>query len=74
MTARCCCASLKGPPFPAAAKLVYFNILLFVMANISQVYLINFIKCLCDNNITKQVYVVFLLYEALCTLLLRVLR
>jgi len=48
----------------AVARYVYFHVLLFVMANISQVYWITFMKCLRDNDITKQLYVVFLLLEA----------
>ena len=38
-----------------------FHILLFVIAKISQVHWIKFIKCLRDCDITKQIYTVFLL-------------
>jgi len=51
----------------------FFHILLFVIANISQVYGIKFIKCLRDYDITKQVYVPgSVSFIAGCTLFSRV--
>ena len=54
----------RDPPFQAADRHVYFHVLLFVTANILQVYWITLIKLPCNYDITKQIYVVFLFLEA----------